>query len=147
MRARLQHIHIFASDIEATLRFWQDMFGAQVLFDMEIAGARNVMIAIGSGKINIYDQPPREGKGGAYHHLGIQTDDLAALVEHMKSKGFQFQGQIREHGYLKYIMAMAPDNVLLEIFQVVPEKASGERQGTLRRAFAFNDIDQCGSKF
>ena len=80
MRARLQHIHIFASDIEATLRFWQDMFGAQVLFDMEIAGARNVMIAIGSGKINIYDQPPREGKGGAYHHLGIQTDDLAALV-------------------------------------------------------------------
>jgi len=147
MRVQLQHTHIFASDIEATLRFWQDMFGAQILLDMEIAGARNVMVAIGSGKINIYHQPPREGSGGAYHHLGIQTDDLDALVEHMKGKGFRFQGQIREHGYLTYIMAMAPDNILLEIFQILPEKASPERQEALRRAFPFSDIKPYPGKF
>ena len=40
MRVQLQHTHIFASDIEATLRFWQDMFGAQTLFDTGIAGSR-----------------------------------------------------------------------------------------------------------
>jgi catechol 2,3-dioxygenase-like lactoylglutathione lyase family enzyme len=40
MRVNLQHTHIFASDIEATLRFWQDMFGTQILFDTEIAEAR-----------------------------------------------------------------------------------------------------------
>ncbi|MDP6348051.1 MAG: VOC family protein, partial [Dehalococcoidia bacterium] len=74
MQIQLHHTHIFASDMEATLGFWQDMFGAKVLFDTEIAGARNVMIAIGSGRMNIYDQPPREGRGGAFHHIGIQTD-------------------------------------------------------------------------
>ena len=137
MQVRLHHTHIFVSNIEATLRFWEDMFGARVLYDMEMAGSRNTMIAIGSGRINIYDQPPREGRGGAYHHLGIQTDDLDALVEHMESRGFQFQGQVREHGYLRYIMAMAPDNILLEIFQILPEKASLETQEALRRAFAF----------
>lgn len=137
MQVQLHHIHIFASDIEATLRFWKNMVGAQVLFDMEIAGARNVMIAIGLGRINIYDQPPRDGNGSAYHHLGIQTDDLDALVEHMKGQGFQFQGQIREHGYLRYIMAMAPDKILVEIFQILPEKASADRQEVLRQAFAF----------
>lgn len=137
VQVQLHHIHIFASDIQATLGFWKNMFGAQVLFDMEIAGARNVMIAIGLGRINIYDKPPRDGNGGAYHHLGIQTDDLDALVEHMKGQWFQFQGQIREHGYLRYIMAMAPDKILLEIFQILPEKASADRQEVLRRAFAF----------
>jgi len=147
MRIQLQHTHIFATDIEATLRFWKDMFGARVLFDTEIAGARNVMIAIGSGRINIYDQPPREGKGGAYHHLGIQTDDLAALIEHMKSHGFQFQGQVKDYGYMKYIMAMAPDNILLEIFKVIPEKAPPEMKKTLRQAFAFYDTGQYEDKF
>jgi catechol 2,3-dioxygenase-like lactoylglutathione lyase family enzyme len=135
VRVRLQHTHIFASDIGATLAFWQEMFSAQVLFDTQIAGARNVMIAVGSGKINIYDQPPREGGSGAYHHLGLQTDDLDALVEQMRDKGFRFQGQIREHGHLRYIMAMAPDNILLEIFQVLSDETSPKRLQGLRKAF------------
>jgi hypothetical protein len=127
--------------MEATLGFWRDMIGARVLFDMEIAGARNVMIAIGPGKLNIYDQPPREGRCGAFHHIGIQTDDLEALTEHMRGKGFRFQGRIREHGSLRYIMAMAPDDILVEIFQAVSENASPERRGSLKRAFAFDDTD------
>ena len=138
MRVRLHHIHIFASDMETTIRFWQDMFGAQIQFDMEAAGARVVVLEIGFGRINIYDQPPRNGKGGAYHHMGIQTDDIDALVAHMKQKGFQFQGEIREYGYLRYIMVMAPDNILVEIFQMIPDKAPPETQEPLIRAFGFD---------
>ena len=137
MNVRLHHTHIFASDLEATLRFWRKMFGAEILFDQEIAGARNVMISIGSGRINIYDQPPREGGGGAYHHLGVQTDDLESLVAHMKARGFEFKGEIRDYGYLKYIMAMAPDNILLEIFQADLEQVPAEMRAGLEAAFRF----------
>jgi hypothetical protein len=56
----------------------------------------------------------------------------------MENKGFQFKGAIREHSYLRYIMAMAPDNLLLEIFQIIPEKAPQEKQQSLKRAFAFD---------
>ncbi len=135
MAVVLHHTHIFASDIEATVRFWQEMFGAQVMLDMGMAGARNVMLGIGTGRINIYDQAPREGGGGAYHHLGIQTDNLDALIEHMSQRGFHFQGQVRDYGHLRYIMAMAPDSVLLELFQIDPEKALPEHQPALRQAF------------
>ncbi len=135
MRINLHHTHIFASNIEATIKFWQDMFDARVLFDMEIAGARNVMLAIGSGKINIYDQPPREGDNGAYHHLGIQTDDLDTLVARMKQHGFELRGQIREWGYLRYIMAMAPDNILLELFEITLDRAPFDKQDALKQAF------------
>jgi predicted enzyme related to lactoylglutathione lyase len=124
MRVRLHHTHIFASDMGRTLQFWQEMFGAEVLFDQEIAGSRNVMISIGSGRLNIYDQPPREGRGGAYHHLGIQTDDLDALIAHMQSRGFQFKGKIRDFSLGRYMMAMAPDDILLELFETVPAPAN-----------------------
>ena len=80
------------------------------------------MISIGAGILNIYDQPPPEGRGGAYHHLGVQTDDLDALVEHMKSKGFEFPNQIKEFGTGRYMMAMAPDKILLELFEAYTDK-------------------------
>jgi catechol 2,3-dioxygenase-like lactoylglutathione lyase family enzyme len=98
------------------------MFGAEVIFDREMAGARNVLIRIGNGKINFYDQPPKYYERGVMHHLGIETDDLEAQVAHMESKGFSFRKPIRDYGTLKYIMAEGPDNILIEIFQTVSDK-------------------------
>jgi catechol 2,3-dioxygenase-like lactoylglutathione lyase family enzyme len=117
MEVTLHHCHLFASDIEKSIRFYQEMFGAQVIMDAEIGGSRNVLISIGKGLINFYDQPPRDTGRGAVHHLGIHTDDLEALVEHMKSKGYQFRKQITDLGILKYVMIEAPDNLLIELFE------------------------------
>ena len=122
MRINLHHAHLFASDIEKSLDFYREMFGAEVLFDLEVAGARNVMIAIGSSKINFYDQPPKDQKRGVVHHLGIETDDIVALVTHMKSKGFEFSNPIKSLGILKYVMAEGPDHILFELFEVLKDK-------------------------
>jgi len=54
---------------------------------------------------------------------------------HSLARAPRFQGQVREHGYLRYIMAMAPDDIPLEIFQILPEKASADRRKVLRQAF------------
>jgi len=127
MKTTLHHAHLFASNLDESIKFYQEMFGAKVLFDLKMAGARNVMISIGSSKINFYDQPPKDQGKGAIHHLGIETDDLEGLVTHMKDKGFQFIKQIKIFGPLKYIMAAAPDNVLLELFEVVKDKLSEDQ--------------------
>ena len=123
VRSVFHHAHSFASNIDESIRFYREMFGAEVLFDMEMAGARNVMISIGGGKINFYDQPPKDQGRGAVHHLGIETDDLEALVERMKSRGFTFRKPIRDLGAWKYVMAEGPDHVLIELFQIVREGA------------------------
>ena len=127
MKTSLHHAHLFASNLDDSIKFYKEMFGAKILFDLEMAGARNVMIQIGSSKINFYDQPPKDQGRGAIHHLGIETDNLEALVEHMKSKGFQFIKEIKNFGPLKYIMAAAPDNVLLELFEVDKAKVSEDQ--------------------
>jgi len=126
MKANLHHAHLFASTLDESIKFYQEMFGAEILFDLELAGARNVMISIGSSRINFYDQPPKTGGKGAIHHLGVETDDLELLVEHMKSKGFEFKKSIKNVGVLKYVMAEAPDHVLLELFEVSKSKIPEE---------------------
>lgn len=127
MKVNLHHAHLFASDINKSLQFYQEMFGAEVLFDLEVAGARNVMISIGSSKINFYDQPPKDQERGVVHHLGIETDDIEALVAHMKSKGFEFRKPIKNLGVLKYIMAEGPDHVLFELFEVIKDKLTDDQ--------------------
>jgi len=116
------HAHLFASDIDASLKFYQEMFGAEILADILMAGARNVFVAIGQGRLHFYDQPPKDQGRGAIHHLGIQTDDLEALVADMKAKGVPFRKEISDFGFWKYVMVLAPDNVLLELFQIAKEK-------------------------
>jgi catechol 2,3-dioxygenase-like lactoylglutathione lyase family enzyme len=127
LKISLHHAHLFASNLDESIKFYQDMFGAEILFDLKMAGARNVMISIGSSKINFYDQPPKDQGRGAIHHLGVETDNLEALVLHMKDKGFQFIKEIKNFGPLKYVMAAAPDNVLLELFEVVKDKLSEDQ--------------------
>jgi len=118
----VHHAHLFASNLDAALKFYRHMFGGEILADLNMAGARNVFLAIGKGRLHFYDQPPRDEGRGSIHHIGIQTDDLEGLVGRLKVRGFQFRKEISDFGFWKYVMAQAPDNVLLELFQIVPEK-------------------------
>jgi hypothetical protein len=45
----------------------------------------------------------------------------------MESKGYGFAKPIRDYGVWKYIMAEGPDNMLLEIFQIVREAVPQDR--------------------
>ena len=117
MRVSLDHAHIFASDPAATVQFFQTMLGATIVLDEVLAGARGIRLQIGRAFIQIYDQPPKAPRGGAVHHLGIETDDLAGLVRKMTSSGFVFRNPIREDRTFKYVMIAGPDDLLIELFE------------------------------
>jgi catechol 2,3-dioxygenase-like lactoylglutathione lyase family enzyme len=118
MQANLHHIHLFASDLDASIAWWRDMLGGEVAFDGDFGGARNVFMRVGSGRLHLYEQQPRGSTGGAVHHVGIKCHGLPALVEQMKARGVAFRSEIREFGSWRYIMCAAPDNVLLELFEI-----------------------------
>ena len=90
MNCNLHHVHLFATDLDSSINFYTEMFGAEIVFDQIVAGVRKVLNRIGTGRINFYDQPPRGLGSSAVHHLGINTDDISAVVTHMKAKGFNF---------------------------------------------------------
>src|SRR5512144_2101563 len=117
MRTRLDHIHLFASDLAATIEFFTTLLGARVVWDDDAAGARNVRLRIGDAFIQLYDQPPKAPRGGAVHHIGIETDDLDALVARMSERGFHFRNKIRDAGTFRYVMIAGPDDLLIELFE------------------------------
>jgi len=117
VRVSLDHAHIFASDPAVTVRFFQTMLGATVVLDEMVAGVRGIRLQIGRAFIQVYDQPPKAPRGGAVHHLGIETDDLDGLVRKMTSQGFDFRNPIREDKTFKYVMIAGPDDLLIELFE------------------------------
>lgn len=126
MKNHVHHVHIFASDIDKSIKFYEDFFEGKVILDMELAGARNVFMRIGSGRIHFYDQPPKNPGRGSIHHFGIQTDDIEGIVEKMKAGGVEFKKGVSGFGFWKYIMAPAPDDILIEIFEVDKNKIPKE---------------------
>ena len=113
----LDHVHLFASNIEGTIKFFKQCFDAKVIWDEQAAGARNVRIQIGQAFIHLYDQPPNGVRGGAIHHLGIETDDLDGMVANKAILGILFRNQISEEEKFKYVMVQGPDDLLIELFQ------------------------------
>jgi catechol 2,3-dioxygenase-like lactoylglutathione lyase family enzyme len=118
----VHHVHIFASDIEKSIKFYQEFFGGKVILDSELAGARNVFMKIGHGRLHFYDQPPKNPGRGSIHHFGIQTDDIEKVVDKLKSGGVALRKGITDLGFWKYLMVPAPDDILIELFQVDKSK-------------------------
>jgi len=69
MGNHIHHVHIFASDINKTIKFYEDFFDGKVALDMELAGARNVFMKVGNGRIHFYDQSPKFSGRGSIHHF------------------------------------------------------------------------------
>lgn len=112
----LHHVHLFASDADRTIGFWREHFGATVMLDADFAGARNVFLRVGEGRLHLYSQPPRHAGSGTVHHLGIETDELESLVGRLRAAEVSVT-DIRRHPEGDYAMAQAPDGLLLELFQ------------------------------
>jgi catechol 2,3-dioxygenase-like lactoylglutathione lyase family enzyme len=114
----VHHVHIFASNIEKSIKFYEEFFGGKVILDAELAGARNVFIQIGNGRLHLYDQPPQNPGKGSIHHFGIQTDNIEEVVSKLTSKGITLKKGIADLGIWRYVMVPAPDEILIELFQV-----------------------------
>jgi catechol 2,3-dioxygenase-like lactoylglutathione lyase family enzyme len=126
MHHHIHHVHIFASDLAKSVRFYKDFFDGNVILDMELAGARNVFMKVGTGRIHFYDQQPKFSGRGSIHHFGIQTDDIEGVVKRMKAYGIPFTKDITDAGFWKYIMVPAPDDILIELFQVDKKQIPAE---------------------
>ena len=133
-RFHLQHVHLFASDIEASIAFYKTWFGAEVIWDGGYAGARNVFIKIGIGALHLYDQPPRDTGRNAVHHLGMQVVGIDDIYARMKAAGLSIPNPVRrsDSGDGGYFLLGGPDGVLIEMFEV-----GASRDEVVQRYYGF----------
>ena len=119
------HVHLFTEDIEKTLQWWINSLQAKVEFDGLMANSRNVFLRVGEGRLHLYDQRPNHYESNAIHHIGIRVRHLEKLYTDLQSIGVNLPNPIRQFENWSYAMCMAPDNVLLELFQVDEKNMEG----------------------
>jgi predicted enzyme related to lactoylglutathione lyase len=109
------HAHLMSADLDGALRFYTRFFDAEVVADVALAGSRNALVRMGSGRLNIYDQAPNHR--GPVNHLGINVTDLPAVVARLEAGGVAVPRGIKEAEEFRYAMVSGPDGVLLELFE------------------------------
>ena len=86
---------LFASDVDATIRFYKNWFDAEVAWGGEVAGARNVFTRIGVGVLHLHDPPPRGDGKNAVRQPGMQVVGMDEIHERMKAAGLHVPNPIR----------------------------------------------------
>ena len=122
MPCHIHHVHLFASDVEQSIQFYTTLFDGKVVLDAELAGARNVFIQVGSGRLHLYAQPPKRPGRGSIHHFGIRTDDIEQTVTEFKARGVEFTEPISDQGYGLVTRFKVPGDFTLQLYQPRYEK-------------------------
>jgi catechol 2,3-dioxygenase-like lactoylglutathione lyase family enzyme len=109
------HAHLMSADLDGALGFYRRFLDAEVVADVALAGSRNVLVQVGSGRLNFYDQAPNHR--GPVNHLGINVTDLPAVVARLEAGGVAVPRGIKQADQFRYAMVPGPDGVLLELFE------------------------------
>jgi len=85
----LVHIGICATDLDASLRFWRDALGLEVVAAMPGCydlsdGHHNFRLFPHQGP----ERPPHVSGLSSYLHIGVWVNDLAAAVHRFEALGF-----------------------------------------------------------
>ena len=138
----IRHTGIVVIDLDASLRFYRDLLGFQIVKQMEETGdyidnilsLRNVKVTTvkltspSDQMIELlkYHSHPAEQKTSEICEIGIShiaftVDDLDIEYERLKDKGIQFNShpQLSPDGYAKVTFCRAPEGTLIELVEVL----------------------------
>ncbi len=133
---KFDHIHIIAANPEATVKWYVEMFGADVTANTMARGAPQIFLEIGGTIIIIRGKRPGEAPTPAKGFMGYNdfssknewgTDhfgflyygDLSTFCEGLRAKGVTFPVPLKKGvngSLLCYVEA--PDGVSIELMQV-----------------------------
>jgi len=129
---RINHIAILVEDMDASLRFWQEMLGIDPsrVTDLPAEASRIAFLPLGETEIELV-QPTTsdsgisrylEKRGPGMHHLCLEVTDLLGLLEQLKANGVQLindDPKVSEDGRMyAFIHPKSANGVLIELYQL-----------------------------
>jgi catechol-2,3-dioxygenase len=128
---RLQHLVLWVSDVERSVRFYRDILGFEVKARYPSAAFMRIAGSLEDHHLGLFEQrgatPPAEGAVRMYHsawEVGELTDLVRARVRLIEAGALVGQS---DHGVSLSLYAKDPDGLEFEVFWTVP---GGEPVGT-----------------
>ncbi|MFV0258618.1 MAG: VOC family protein [Acidimicrobiales bacterium] len=121
-RASVHHIHLISNDFDPSLEFHRRWFDAVVLADFVYAGARNVVMGVGSSRLHLHGRPPRVLGAPALpdptqKHIRLRVARLERLAREMTDAGIMLVRGVQRFFDGSYLTVEAPEGVVLELFE------------------------------
>jgi len=122
----LDHVNIITADLEASARFYVEVFGlerrnapppltpanAQWMYDH----AGRAIIHVNSLECpRAYDRLVEPGPTGALHHVALNCSGYAEMVQRLKDRGMAYQTNLVAAIGLRQIFMTDPNDVLFEL--------------------------------
>ncbi|HEY3057768.1 MAG TPA: VOC family protein [Chloroflexota bacterium] len=125
MKFGFDHVHLVGSDLDASERFYRDMFGAQTVGRRDARGAVNLMMKLDGVNLFIRSARPTESVTGdgtdiryTYDHFGVVVENLVAAVEELRAKGVNvLQEPITVRPGTQVAFVEGPDHTRIEVLQ------------------------------
>jgi catechol 2,3-dioxygenase-like lactoylglutathione lyase family enzyme len=135
------HVATLTTDMAVTVGFYEQAFGAVVVFEMAASGDHPWMKIVdlgGGAALNVFEMPAesmigerrRQGGRGAIDHFALAVDCLATLElvrDRIAAAGAQEVGEIQRLGPEWSLFFRDPDGMELEVC------CPGEPTGTVHR--------------
>ena len=125
MKFGFDHVHLVGSDLDASERFYRDMFGAETIGRRDAGGAVNLMMRLDGINLFIREARSTEQVAGdgrdirySYDHFGVVVQDLQAAVSELRGKGvtvLQEPRTVRPGTHIAFIEG--PDHTRIEVLQ------------------------------
>jgi catechol 2,3-dioxygenase-like lactoylglutathione lyase family enzyme len=80
----INHVSISAPDLEASVRFYSEVFGMQRLPAPTFPGQPVAWLRLGDQQLHLFQ---REGAAPQFHHLGLDVDDFQAAYLKVRELG------------------------------------------------------------
>lgn len=119
------HVHLVGSDLDASERFYRDMFGAETVGRREANGAVNLMMRLDGVNLFIRGARPAEHVSAdgkevrfTYDHFGVVVQDLRAAIDDLRARGvtiLQEPATIRPSTHIAFVEG--PDHTRIEVLQ------------------------------
>lgn len=117
------HVHLRSPDPEETARYYERMFGAEVIKSVQSDGRERVDMRLGGVMMFIAkveaDAALAEKPAGSYvglDHLGLRVRNIDAVVAELKGKGAQFTVEPKTiRPGVRIAFLRGPQNVLVEL--------------------------------
>ncbi len=125
MKFGFDHVHLVGSDLDASERFYRDMFGAETVGRRDAGGTINLMMRLDGVNLFIRGVRPDEDVRAdgseiryTYDHFGVVVADLKAAVEELCGKGVRVLREpstVRPGTHVAFVEG--PDHTRIEVLQ------------------------------
>ena len=125
MKFGFDHVHLVGSDLDASERFYSEMFGAESLGRQDAGGAVNLRMRLDGVLLFIRSPRPTESPNGdgepiryTYDHFGVVVQDMTAAIEELRAKGVKILQEPRTARPGTHVAFVeGPDHTRIEVLQ------------------------------